>query len=590
MASTDEKKSSDLRAEIERILNPDGEARVEIEKKVLRAMFHDGGRNIPSIVAELIDKDFVVIEHRKIFRALSECYYGGKAVSWMGVYDWMRENTKDADVVLIHRLAEKVEYDHEYHKYVEDIKKSAIKKRFSKAVTDALAKEPDVATLMSKQEAAVREARREMAAAIPLPFQSTAAYFDESFQQDVENSKRFSGRKTGFTGGGAFDSIDELQVFAPGLYILGGLTSIGKTSFAWQLAEQLAGAGEHVLFTSYEMEISRLRAKSVARALWMNNRHCSLTAIDILNGGTTASMSDIIGEIKSKYDRLLTFAPAADFDIGQLIATFEQWTASLDRPPVIFIDYLQYMRTGDKERRESVADAVRKLKDFQKRTGSTLIVLSSFNRENYTLPLSFESFKETGDIEYTADVIWGLQLNYVNQPFKTTFDARQAYRDACKEKPRKIELVCVKNRFGGRYECGFEYHSAHDAFIACPNWPPPQQAAAEAVERLKKNVEQLRNGGGINLGGWTPADGTGDDTDGVDGGGSGDRYEPREYEYDSGGGGDDDREPEEFYIRNGRVLTADEYEQLSLFPSGDYYRPDGCEPPPEKHRERGERW
>ncbi len=47
---------------------------------------------------------------------------------------------------------------------------------------------------------------------------------------------------------------------------------------------------------------------------------------------------------------------------------------------------------------------------FRRKTNTTFIVISSLNRANYHTEISFESFKETGSIEYSADVIWALQL------------------------------------------------------------------------------------------------------------------------------------------------------------------------------------
>ena len=51
---------------------------------------------------------------------------------------------------------------------------------------------------------------------------------------------------------------------------------------------------------------------------------------------------------------------------------------------------------------------VRRLKELQIAHQLTLIVVSSLNRQNYMTAIDYESFKESGGIEYTADVIWGL--------------------------------------------------------------------------------------------------------------------------------------------------------------------------------------
>ena len=114
-----------------------------------------------------------------------------------------------------------------------------------------------------------------------------------------------------------------------------------------------------------------------------------------------------------------------------------------------------------------VDDTVRKLKAFQRDTNTTFIVVSSFNRANYLLPVSFESFKESGGIEYTADVVWGLQLHIMNQ-FNSSMvqtKARKMVDDAKKEVPRKVQLKCLKNRQGANYDCYFRYFAANDCFV-----------------------------------------------------------------------------------------------------------------------------
>ena len=74
-------------------------------------------------------------------------------------------------------------------------------------------------------------------------------------------------------------------------------------------------------------------------------------------------------------------------------------------------------------------------KYFKRKTGfsdiNDLIIISSFNRVNYYRQVSFESFKESGNIEYTADVVWALQM-YVANLIKDSagFSTRKKFDDA----------------------------------------------------------------------------------------------------------------------------------------------------------------
>lgn len=78
--------------------------------------------------------------------------------------------------------------------------------------------------------------------------------------------------------------------------------------------------------------------------------------------------------------------------------------------------------------------------------------------------MGFSSFKESGAIEYSADVIWGLENYGVDAEGK--LDKDEVIKMS-KEKVRRIKFSCLKNRNGGAYECFFRYHAAYDYFEAC---------------------------------------------------------------------------------------------------------------------------
>ncbi|MCO5388845.1 MAG: hypothetical protein NHB14_27180 [Desulfosporosinus sp.] len=65
---------------------------------------------------------------------------------------------------------------------------------------------------------------------------SVLRYLNENFQSDRERHSTYKDRKTGFP------NLDrELNGLYPGLYVIGGISSVGKTTFTHQLADQLAG-------------------------------------------------------------------------------------------------------------------------------------------------------------------------------------------------------------------------------------------------------------------------------------------------------------------------------------------------------------
>ena len=112
---------------------------------------------------------------------------------------------------------------------------------------------------------------------------------------------------------------------------------------------------------------------------------------------------------------------------------------------------------------------VTQLKRLSRSLELPIFVISSVNRSNYLTPVDFEAFKESGGIEYTADVVWGLQLSAIHDPI---FDKegkikekREKIAEAKEAMPRDIELVCLKNRYGkSRYAAQFTYYPQYDYF------------------------------------------------------------------------------------------------------------------------------
>ena len=107
------------------------------------------------------------------------------------------------------------------------------------------------------------------------------------------------------------------------------------------------------------------------------------------------------------------------------------------------------------------------------------MLISSLNRASYSSPLSSESFKESGGIEYTADVIWGLQYDIVHKPEfyhhyengvrkkETNSKEKRDMMIAAKSaNVRALNITYLKNRFGiDGLSVSFQYVPAYDCFF-----------------------------------------------------------------------------------------------------------------------------
>lgn len=311
---------------------------------------------------------------------------------------------------------------------------------------------------------AIAQAKRQ-AAARP---DNTAYYIDALMSGEIERFK--NDKKTGFS------NLDaQAGGLYSGLYVLAAISSLGKTSFALQLADQLAERGSDVLFFSMEQSRLELVSKSLARRTAQADKEKAVTSLSIRKGYLPRQVLDAAQEYKTAVaDRLSiiegNFACDISF-IGDYIRRYVQRTGTR---PICFVDYLQILQPADdggkrQTTKETIDTTVTELKRISRELDLTVIVISSVNRANYLTPIDFESLKESGGIEFTADVIWGLQLQCLNDPLfdkqNNIKERREKIKEAKAADPRKIELCCLKNRYGiANYSCYFDYYPASDLF------------------------------------------------------------------------------------------------------------------------------
>lgn len=325
---------------------------------------------------------------------------------------------------------------------------------------------------------------------------NTKLYIDSLMYQDIEKFK--DEKKTGFK------TLDEKSGgLHAGLYVIPAISSIGKTSFGLQLADQLAEGGHDIIYFSLEQSRLELVSKSLARRTAQKNMTQAVTSLAIRKGYLPPQVLEAVREYKEAVsDRISIVEGNFSCDISFIGNYIRQYmrrngTAETGRRPIVFIDYLQILQPADDKKRQSTKEmvdtTVTELKRISRAHDLTLFVISSVNRANYLTPIDFESLKESGGIEYTADVIWGLQLQCLNDElFSKDRDIkkkREMIKAAKAANPRKIELSCLKNRYGiANFSCYFNYYPANDLFTECSSaeldFIPITEATPKAGRKL----------------------------------------------------------------------------------------------------------
>lgn len=260
-----------------------------------------------------------------------------------------------------------------------------------------------------------------------------------------------------------------------GLYVFGAISSLGKTTFVLQIADQIAQQGQDVLIFSLEMARTELMAKSISRLTLLSGNHRNAkTTRGITMGIRYADYSvqelETIENAVEKYREyarnIFIHEGVGDIGTAQIRAEIERHIRVTGRKPVVVIDYVQILapadiRATDKQNTDkSVLELKRISRDFK----LPILGISSFNRMSYKEAVNMSAFKESGSLEYGSDVLIGLQLKGAGD---SVFDV-----DAAKQAdPRMVELVILKNRNGatGKH-IYFDFHAKFNYFEEKGGW------------------------------------------------------------------------------------------------------------------------
>lgn len=285
-----------------------------------------------------------------------------------------------------------------------------------------------------------------------------------------------------------FDEVDRILGggLTPGLTVLGAASGLGKSTFILQVAENVSAQGIPVLYFSLEMMSNMIAAKAINRQLFVNSGKKTdrrFSAMDLTNPEIVQQFSratwksidksrDIIGE-KSKNLYVLDMERLSQEEltakgIYQIVEKFLQ--EHKDGPkPLVIVDYLQILRadiSDNRGDRQNVENCIWEMTKIHQKYKISVVLISSLSRVFYKQKVQQESFKETGGIEYSSDVLLG--LSFCNAPSEKS-ERKQGFNiDKEKSKtPREVEISFLKHRYG---VCGVDsvvklhYYAKYDYF------------------------------------------------------------------------------------------------------------------------------
>ena len=264
-----------------------------------------------------------------------------------------------------------------------------------------------------------------------------------------------TGRKAVSTGWQSLDNSLDGGLYE-GLYVIPGTPGTGKTAFAMQMAFQIAQQQRDVLYISMEMSEEELYERHISRISYQlfgvneETKHKAKTVHSMVQEGSTVYEAREIFKRIAPY--LRTECSVGTIDADDIRRVVEIYEYELNSLPVVFVDYLQILKAHDPRMtdKQAVDYNVLRLKQLSRDYKIPVVILSSMNRMSYADIISMAALKESGAIEYTADVCLGMQLANMDQVKVGSSAGRseKAIREMKGKLERDMEIVILKNRNG----------------------------------------------------------------------------------------------------------------------------------------------
>ena len=205
------------------------------------------------------------------------------------------------------------------------------------------------------------------------------------------------------------------------LTVVGARPGVGKTTFALQIAENIAKKGKSIAYVSLEMSETQMIQKMLSMRTHVNSRK-------IRNGDLDEQELERIGldcvSLAELKINLITKASTI-----QQIETTTRKLKNKDNLDLLVIDYLQLVRNAGiyKNREQEVADISRTLKLLSLELDIPIIALCQLNRNASRMEPTLADIRESGAIEQDADnVIFLYQENQENNIVKVDLQKQRA--------------------------------------------------------------------------------------------------------------------------------------------------------------------
>ena len=242
-----------------------------------------------------------------------------------------------------------------------------------------------------------------------------------------------------------------------GFHVIAAEPGAGKTTFAWQIANQIAALAKvPVIYINYEQSKAELREKTLSRLTGIDTRHFRRGKLTLEDPINKPKVLVALGQYAIEMAPHTTIVEADEktttLEIEMIVQGILKKAGATSC--LLIVDYLQLvpysgslgksaLNTMDK-----VTLSVSELRRIARKLNVSVLAISSENRAGYK-KRNLGVFKETGNIEYGADTA------SVLVPSKASDT----------DEYRCLDLLVLKNRNGETARIGYKFYPKTARFV-----------------------------------------------------------------------------------------------------------------------------
>ncbi len=428
---------------------------IEAEQAILGVLMLEAGDTFDKVSETVVESDFYQLNHKLIFRAISALAIEGRRPDVVTVTNWLETHGELDDsggLMYVGALVEVAPSAANVKEYADIVRERSVLRQLI-GVANEIADSAYDADGRSSKDLLDAAETKVFAIADQTAKGGSGGFHDitgvlknavERIQEMFESDSAITGLSTGFT-----ELDEQLSGLQPSdLIIVAGRPSMGKTTFAMNIAENAAmEANAPVAIFSMEMpaeqlgmrmisslgrvELQKLRTGKLAEQDWPR----IISAITLLNQKHNVYIDDTPAltptDLRARSRRL-----AREHGLS-----------------LIVIDYLQLMQVSDsrENRATEISEISRSLKALAKELNVPIIALSQLNRSLEQRPDKrpiMSDLRESGAIEQDADVIMFI---YRDEVYNPDDEASKGRAEILIRKQRNGPIGAVNLTFLGRY-------------------------------------------------------------------------------------------------------------------------------------------